>query len=241
MGKVAIIGGTGFYGLLGEPKEVETPFGRVEYSEYEGVIFVSRHGDPPVPPHRVNYKAKLYALYKLGVERIVGISAVGSLRENLAPGTIVIPHQLIDFTGVLTYYDDEVFHVDMTEPFCPVLRKLLSEEAGVPAGGVYVTVPGPRFETAAEANMYRMLGGDVLGMTVGKEAKLARELGLCYQPITLVTNYVADPRGVSHEEHIRMMQEKGKKMTEYALAALRRVPESREGCPSVRYYGRLKL
>ena len=223
--QVAIIGGTGIYHLFkgGETLQVTTPFGRaapIELGRLEGVqvAFLCRHRSPnpeageghAVPPHAINYRANLLALRQLGVQRILATSAVGSLRRDLPPGQLVIPHQIIDLTRnrPSTFYDGitsfqveghampKVAHVDVTDPYCPLLRQLLlesCEQLGLKARSqaVYACTEGPRFETAAEVDMLSRLGADIVGMTQAPEAFLARELAMCYATCALVTNYAA--------------------------------------------------
>ncbi|HHW91287.1 MAG TPA: S-methyl-5'-thioadenosine phosphorylase [Firmicutes bacterium] len=224
--KVAIIGGTGVYDLdfLSEKKTttVSTPFGAVSLQTglYQGIgtAFLARHGhDHSVAPHRINYQANLWALKTLGIQRVLATAAVGSLRRELPPGHLVLVDQFIDFTKQrpLTFFegqDSPVVHTDFTEPYCPELRRYLLESA--PAGcwlhnrGVYVCTEGPRFETPAEIRLFAQLGGDVVGMTGIPEVVLARELGLCYATIALVTNYGAglSSQPLTHQEVLECQQ-----------------------------------
>ena len=206
---IGIIGGSGLYegieGMKGDKKIVETEYGDVKVLMGKNFIFVSRHGIPPKPPHRVNYHANIMAFKRLNVKNIIAISTVGSLKEDIAPGTFILPSNLLDLTGkVWTYHNDEPYHVNMYEPFCKELREKLREKLNIPVGGTYATMKGPQFETAAEANMLRILGADVVGMTVAPEAKLAKELNLCYQPICVVVNYVDEK--TSHEKNLKIMK-----------------------------------
>jgi len=192
---IGIIGGSGLYrglkGLEGNERVVSTPYGDVKILEGDGFVFVSRHGYPPKPPHKINYHANMKVFDLLGVEKIVAISSVGSIREDIPPGSIVLPSNLLDFTGrVWTYHDEEPYHVNMYEPFCRELRDEITQKFKIPVCGTYATMKGPQFETGAEANMLRILGAEIVGMTVAPEAKLAKELNLCYQPICIVVNYV---------------------------------------------------
>ncbi len=210
MSVIGIIGGTGVYDpaiMEGvHEKVVGTDYGEVKImmGDYQGeaVAFLPRHGgDHSVPPHLINYRANIKALYKLGVKRIIATAAVGSLNFEYKPGTIVIVDQFIDFTKgrIPTFFaGDErgVVHVDMTEPYCPEVRKALFEAAELTGTdvfdrGTYVCTEGPRFETAAEIKMFKTMGGDVIGMTAVPEAVLARELGICYATVSMVTNYAA--------------------------------------------------
>ncbi len=221
MPRIAIIGGSGVYRVMDERKStlVDTPFGTVEVFlgnlSGEEVAFIPRHGENhEIPPFKVNYRGNLYALMELGVERVIATNAVGSLREDYPPGTILIPDDFMDFTKRrdYTYYDGGeikvrgrvirgVVHVSMTpHPYCPEIRaaiKSASEKLGIELvdKGVYCCMEGNRFETPAEIRALRILGGDVVGMTGCPEATLARELEMCYASINVVTNYAAGVGG----------------------------------------------
>lgn len=216
----AIIGGTGVYdpALLDHPTEeqIETPYGTATCTigEYKGkrIAFMPRHGKSHhVPPHQVNYKANIQALYQIGVKQIFATAAVGSMRQSLAPGALVIVDQFLDFTKnrPMTFFEDgePVTHTDMTDPYCGRLRRHLQTTAqrlGIVAapGGTYVCTEGPRFETPAEIRMFAQLGGDVVGMTSIPETVLAKERGLCYATVAMVTNYCAGMSGspLTHQE-----------------------------------------
>ena len=214
--RIAIIGGSGLYEMegLADVREVEpdTPFGRPSDSiilgDLEGVkiAFLPRHGrGHRISPTRLPVKANIYALKTLGVEQIISISAVGSLREELRPLDLVVPDQLIDRTRqrASTFFDDSlVAHVTLADPFCPVLSSLLYQSAqqtcaeqsrsssAVPhSGGTYVVMEGPAFSTRAESALYRSWGADLIGMTALPEAKLAREAEICYATLACVTDY----------------------------------------------------
>ncbi len=205
--RIAIIGGTGFEDLFEEIEQqtVKTPFGippslfvgKVEDREF---IFLSRHcSDHSAPPHKINYRANTYALHKMGVQRILATNAVGGINADLEPGHVVIPHDFIDFTKQrpTTFYDKApVTHVDVSQPYCPELRKLLariSKGRGLRVWdrGILVCTEGPRYETPAEIEMFRHLGCDIVGMTGFPEAVLARELEMCYASICYVSNKAA--------------------------------------------------
>ena len=211
---VGVIGGSGVYelGILESPQRhvVGTPFGEVEfergrYGEVD-IIFLQRHGEGhTLPPHKVNYRANIWALWQAGVDAVVSTSAVGSLNPAIPPGTMVLADQFIDVTRsrATTYFDGGEFglaHTDFTEPYCPSLRNLIQATANrnklsCRNGGTYICVDGPRYETPAEIRAFRTLGADVVGMTNVPEVVLARELGLCYATICLVTNWAAGLAG----------------------------------------------
>lgn len=242
---LAIIGGTGVYraDMLERTKEVEieTTYGRVGLltGEYKGrrVAFLARHGKGhTVPPHLVNYRANIQALKDLGARRVIATTAVGSLNPEMAPQDFVLIDQFLDFTKsrVNTFYDGGargLLHVDVTEPYCPEIRQFMQERARqlglrVHQGGVYVCAEGPRFETPAEIKMYRMLGGDLVGMTNVPEVVLAREAGLCYATVSMVTNYAAGiaPNPLSHGEVLEIMKELSGNISRLIMATLESLP-----------------
>lgn len=206
--KIAVIGGSGLYEMeeLTEVKEIrlKTPFGEpsdaigVGSLEGMGVAFLPRHGrGHPLSPTEVPSRANIYALKSLGVEWIISVTAVGSLKEEIHPLDIVIPDQLIDRTKsrVNTFFSEGIVaHVGFADPFCPVLSEILhqaAQDAGatVHKGGIYLAMEGPLFSTKAESNLYRSWGASVIGMTALPEAKLAREAEICYATIACVTDY----------------------------------------------------
>lgn len=223
--KIAIIGGTGVYDpkILSSVREekIDTPYGSVKVmiGNYQGknIAFLARHGiDHSVPPHMVNYRGNIAGLKKLGVKNIFATAAVGSLNMDMEPGQFVFVDQFLDFTKgrPSTFVEEGVVHMDMTQPYCPELRSLLSDTAkklGLKYinGGTYVCTEGPRFETSAEIRMFRHLGGDLVGMTSVPEVVLAREAGICYASIAIVTNYAAgiSPKKLSHQEVLDMMED----------------------------------
>ena len=176
------------------------PSDKVRITDFNGtrVAFLPRHGSGhEIPPHMVNYRANVAALRKLGVEQIIGLAAVGSLREDMKPGDVVIPDQFIDMTKQrkLTFYDGpKVFHVSAADPFCPDLCKLAhaaADKLSIPHHdrGTYVCVEGPRFSTRAESMLWRSMKADIIGMTLVPECQLAREMEMCYLSISSVTDY----------------------------------------------------
>ena len=227
MNHLAIIGGTGVYSpdMLTDARELQisTPYGNMTcvlglYGEKK-VVFMTRHGkNHSIPPHQINYRANIYGLKKLGVKAIVATTAVGSLNLRMQPGEMVLCNQFLDFTKSRqhTFYDRAplpVAHVDMTEPYCPVLRKLIQREANklglkMHSQGTYVCTEGPRFESAAEIRMFAQMGGDVVGMTNVPECPLAREAEIAYATISMVTNFGAgiSPDILTHQEVVEAMQ-----------------------------------
>jgi 5'-deoxy-5'-methylthioadenosine phosphorylase len=229
---LAIIGGSGlsqFASLeVTQRQLVSTPYGEPSGTLTFGrvcgrpVVFLARHGDEhTIPPHQVNYRANIWALRECGAAAIVAVAAVGSIRADLRPGDLVIPHQIIDYTWARrsTFHegsDSAVRHVDFTEPYDPGLRRKLGDAAvaiGVEVSdcAVYATTQGPRLETAAEINRLERDGSDVVGMTGMPEAVLARELAIPYAAINVVANYAAgrgDSRtGISMEAIHEVLKE----------------------------------
>ncbi len=205
---VGVIGGSGLYQMDGleniRTVEIDTPYGNpsdaIVIGEIEGVAaaFLPRHGRGHIlTPTEVPYQANIHALKQLGASRIVSVSACGSLREHLAPGDIVIPDQIFDFTKLRksTFFGDGlVAHVSVADPFCSQLSEALAvavEASGGPVhrGGTYITIEGPRFSTKAESRVFRAWGMDVIGMTASPEIFLAREAGMCYTTMAHVTDY----------------------------------------------------
>lgn len=203
-----IIGGSGLYSLDGfenmETLEVETPFGKPSSPIVTGRIhgkklaFLARHGIGHIyTPTEVNYRANIHAMKQLGIDKIISVSAVGSLREDYAPGDIIVPDQLFDFTKdrKRTFFGDGIVaHVSTADPFCSdlsqsLLQALRKTDATVHEGGIFVTIEGPRFSTRAESNTFRNLGFSLVGMTASPEAYLAREAEICYATMAHVTDY----------------------------------------------------
>jgi 5'-methylthioadenosine phosphorylase len=203
---VGVIGGSGFYELLDNAREVaiETPFGAPSDSFFLGeiggvpVAFLPRHArGHRILPSEVNFRANIWGMKKLGVTHVLSATAVGSLREELEPLDIVVPDQLFDRTKARasTFFGDGIVaHVGFADPFCAQLSAAVVEHgravgATVHDGGTYVCIEGPQFSTRAESHVYRRMGFDIIGMTNLQEAKLAREAELCYATMALVTDY----------------------------------------------------
>ena len=235
---IAIIGGSGVYSIFEQEeikeKEVETPFGKVTYSEFEQnsrkVYFLPRHGKThSIPPHKINFKANIYSLFLLGVKNIISTNAVGSLRQEIKPGEFVLVDQFIDLvSGPTTFFEGNfevtinnelkkgVVHTDMTQPYSEKVRSAIqkalenfSEEKFHP-NGCYVMFKGPRFESSAEIAMFKNFG-HVVGMTGAPEVILSRELGLDYASLNVVTNFAAGlttQREISHAEVMELFDKK---------------------------------
>ncbi|MEV6679893.1 S-methyl-5'-thioadenosine phosphorylase [Streptomyces erythrochromogenes] len=256
--EIGVIGGSGFYSFLEDVSEiqVETPYGPPSDSLYMGelagrpVAFLPRHGrSHTVPPHKINYRANLWALRSVGVRQVLGPCAVGGLRPEYGPGTLLVPDQLVDRTQsrVQTFFDGvplpdgsvpNVVHTTFADPYCPVGRSVAVAAARgrdwEPVdGGTMVVVEGPRFSTRAESRWYASAGWSVIGMTGHPEAILARELGLCYTSMALVTDLDAGAEtgeGVSHTEVLKVFGENVGRLREVLFDAVAALPptESRD-------------
>ena len=246
---LGVIGGSGLYALLEDSDEVtvDTPYGPTSdplvVGEVAGrtVAFVPRHGRAHQhPPHRIPYRANLWALRSLGVRQVLAPCAVGSLRPDLPAGSLVVPDQLVDRTSgrVQTFHDTGAVHISFADPYCPVGRRAAIEQAGkagwpVTDGATLVVVEGPRFSTRAESRWYAEQGWQVIGMTGHPEAVLARELALCYTPIALVTDLDAGVEGgpaVTQEEVFRFFGENTARVRALLLDVLAALPLDRD-CP----------
>jgi 5'-methylthioadenosine phosphorylase len=207
MPRIAIIGGSGLEGLLEGSRSIqmETPYGpappiTVGSINNEEVAFLPRHGPKhDLPPHKVNYRANLSALKQLRVERVIATNAVGAINANYQPGDLAIPEDILDMTKsrITTYYESSpVTHIDVSQPYCPELRRILiesckAETEKIWANAILAATEGPRYETPAEIRMLRILGGDIVGMTGAPEVFLAKEQELCYSTLCFVSNRAA--------------------------------------------------
>lgn len=236
---MAIIGGTGVgqFPLQGEARleQVKTRWGSVELTvgQVSGktVYFLARHGSGhKLVPHRINYRANIAALAAVGVRAVLATTAVGSLRADWGPGTLVVLDDLIDFCLTRqgkTFFDDAPVHTDVTHPYSAALRQALltaarAEGIGCETQGTYLCADGPRYETAAEVRLFASWGADVVGMTGVPEAILAREAGLHYAGVSLVTNLGAGIGGseISHEGVEAVMAETGAKLRQLFMATI---------------------
>jgi 5'-methylthioadenosine phosphorylase len=237
---LAVIGGSGFYSFLDDPEEltVETPYGAPSAAVAVGrvagrdVAFLPRHGaGHAFPPHRINYRANIWALHSLGVRQILAPCAVGGLQQRTPPGALVVPDQLVDRTTgrVQTYVESGAAHAPFADPYCPTLRQVLVEAAPEAVdGGAMVVVEGPRFSTRAESQWYAAQGWDLVNMTGHPEAVLARELGVCYAALALVTDLdagVDEGSGVDQAAVFAMFGQNLAKLTGILTDAISRTPE----------------
>ena len=245
--KLAVIGGSGFEQLFSTTNHhpIETPYGLVSNLSAgvignREIIFLSRHGTQhTIPPHKINYRANIWALHKLNVERIISVSAVGAINQNFKICDIAVPHDFIDFTKVRfnTFYDEApVTHIDMTVPYCPETRAVLREKLqktglNVWDKAVLLCTEGPRFETPAEIEMFRRLGCDLVGMTGVPEAVLARELEICYASVCYVSNMAAgSQQAISPLETVENSKHVSKRLGQALIDSISALPMERN-CP----------
>ncbi len=245
--EIGVFGGSGFYSFLENVEEVaiHTPYGapseRIAIGELAGrrVAFLPRHGRRHhLPPHKLNYRANVWAMKELGVTRLIGPCAAGSLKPEIRPGHFVVTDQFVNRTWGRedTFYEGPlVTHIGAAEPYCPVLRRVAIDAAhklGIPVHetGTVVVVQGPRFSTKAESREFASHGWDVINMTQYPEGILARELEICYVNIALVTDYDVGLEGepnvepVSHEGVIKVFNENNAKLRELLFEMIRAIP-----------------
>ncbi|WP_051967246.1 S-methyl-5'-thioadenosine phosphorylase [Kitasatospora mediocidica] len=254
--EIGVIGGSGLYELLDDVTEVTvgTPYGPPSDALFVGAIggrsvaFLPRHGrGHRIPPHRINYRANLWALHALGVRQVVAPCAVGGLRAEFGPGTLLVPDQFVDRTSgrEQTFYDGvalpgghvpEVLHVSAADPYCPAGRAAALAAARAQAwepvdGGTLVVIDGPRFSTRAESRWFSSNGWSVVGMTGHPEAVLARELGICYSSLALVTDLdagVESGEGVTHAEVLAVFARNVDRLRTVLFQAVENLPATRD-------------
>lgn len=261
MGKVrlAVIGGSGLERLLEieEHLQIETKYGTTRSLSIgkiagKNVAFVPRHRpDHSIPPHRINYRANIYALHELGVERVLATNAVGAINRDFSLGDLVVPHDFIDFTKnrCATFYDEApVTHIDLSQPYCRKLRNQILEIAKkvgqhVWSEGVFVCTEGPRLETPAEIEMFRRLGCDIVGMTGFPEVVLARELEMCYATICYVSNMAAGiQRSLAAPRLVKVSKQVMPSLKRILTETIRSLPSKREDtCSCASALGRARF
>ncbi|HHY14205.1 MAG TPA: S-methyl-5'-thioadenosine phosphorylase [Thermoanaerobacterales bacterium] len=247
---IGVFGGSGFYSFLDDVQEltIDTPYGapsdKIAIAEIHNkkVAFLPRHGkDHRLPPHMINYRANLYAMKQLGVTRIIGPCAAGSLQPHVKPGDFVICNQFAHRTWGRrdTFYDGpSTTHIGGAEPYCPEMRELAIKSAkkmgiSVHETGTVVVIQGPRFSTKAESQEFSSLGWEVINMTQYPEAILARELEICYTNISLITDYDAglegnpDVEAVSHEMVIKVFNENLDNLRKVLIDIIKEIPDER--------------
>ena len=245
--EIGVFGGSGFYSLLDDPVEVkiDTPYGApsapVMLGDIGGrrVAFLPRHGSRhELPPHMINYRANVWAMKTLGVTRIVGPNACGSLQANVKPGDFVLCDQFVDRTSGRkdTFYDGPTTtHVSSADPYCPTMRAIAAEKGrglGITMHetGTVVVIQGPRFSTRAESRWFAAQGWEVINMTQYPEAYLAREMEMCYCNISLITDYDAGAEGadpVTNDEVVRVFSANLDKLKDLLFAMIPALPEER--------------
>jgi len=249
--EIGVFGGSGFYSFLEDVEEIsiKTPYGDpsdvITLGNIAGrrVAFLPRHGrNHQYPPHMINYRANVYAMKELGVKRIFGPNAAGSLSVNVKPGEFIICDQYVDRTSgrQTTFYDGpKTTHVSAADPYCPEMRKIVIETAkklNIPVHekGTVVVIQGPRFSTRSESKWFSSLGWEVINMTQYPECHLARELEICYVNISLITDYDIgleghpDIKPVSHEEVIRVFTENNEKLKKLIFTTVPKISKKRE-------------
>ena len=238
---IGIIGGTGTnslkenYPIIRE-EIIDTKYGKapkisVLDIENKEVAYIPRHSEGhSVPPHKINFRANIEALNIIGVKQVYATNSVGSLDTNIKPGDLLIPDNFIDFTHsrISTFFDDEVVHIDCTEPYCENLRQTLIKSAEVHPYGVYIATEGPRFETGAEIQFYKLIGGKVVGMTGVPEVVLAKEKQMCYSSICAVTNYAASisPHKLTTTEVVDAMKDCEEKLIQIITKSIKNTNEN---------------
>jgi 5'-methylthioadenosine phosphorylase len=248
---IGVFGGSGFSSFVENVEEVtvDTPYGAPSAPFFVGdvggktVAFLPRHGvNHELPPHRIPYRANVWAMRELGVRRIIGPNASGALKADLRLGEFVVCDQFVDRTSgrADTFYDGpETTHVSAADPYCPDLRRLLVEtarELDIPLrdGGTVVTIQGPRFSTRAESRWFQDAGWDIINMTAYPEGYLARELELCYANISMVTDHDVGVEGtepVTHEAVLKVFNENNERLRELLFAVIPKIgPQPEDIC-----------
>ncbi|MGD9581575.1 MAG: S-methyl-5'-thioadenosine phosphorylase [Vampirovibrionia bacterium] len=248
---IGVFGGSGFYDFLEDVQHVtmETPYGPpsdvITIATIDGrkVAFLPRHGRThTIPPHKINYRANLWAMKELGVTRVFCPCAAGSLQTHVKPGEFVICDQIVDRTGGRkdTFYDGPITtHISVADPYCPELREIAvksAEECGIPVHptGTIVIINGPRFSTKAESKWFTSMGWEVINMTQYPEAILARELDMCVVNISLITDFdcglVGDVPPVTHGEVLKVFNENNAKLKTLLYSMIGKIPLNRSVC-----------
>ncbi len=262
LAEVGVFGGSGFYELIDDIKEVsvETPYGAPSDKIALGkigdkkVAFMPRHGKQhTLPPHKINYRANIWAMKSIGVSRLISPCAAGSLQKHIEPGHFVICDQFVNKTCGRpdTFYDGPITtHVSPADPYCPEMSHIAiqsSKEINIPVHekGTIVVIQGPRFSTKAESRFYTQMGWEVINMTQYPEAFLAREMELCVTNISLITDYdaglIGDVDPVSHSEVIKVFTENNQKLKNLLYTMVQKIPAERTSCkcPTVLEHARL--
>ncbi|MBS1267670.1 MAG: S-methyl-5'-thioadenosine phosphorylase [Nitrosopumilus sp.] len=250
MGKdveIGIFGGTGIYdsGLLKDSQKIDmdTPYGKpsdtITVGTFKGrkIAFLPRHGGKhSIPPHKINFKANIWAFKELGITRIIAPSAVGSLKEECEPGHFALPTQFLDFTKSRegTFSDNnKVIHISVADPFCPELQTSIldttnNQDLKMHKDCTYVCIEGPRFSTKAESKFFRTTGADIIGMTLVPECQLAREAQMCYASISTITDYdVWADKPVTAKEVLETLSKNVEKTKKVLTELIDKIPKTR--------------
>lgn len=238
---IGIIGGTGTsslretYPIIRE-ESIDTKYGKAPTIsildiDNKEVAYIPRHSEGhSVPPHKINFRANIEALDIIGVKQVYATNSVGSLDTNIKPGDLLIPDNFIDFTHnrISTFFDDKVVHIDCTEPYCENLRQILIDSGDVHPYGIYIATEGPRFETGAEIQFYKLIGGKVVGMTGVPEVVLAKEKQMCYGSICAVSNYAASisPHKLTVTEVVDAMKDCEEKIIQIITKSIKNTNEN---------------
>ncbi len=245
--EIGIFGGTGIYdsGLLEDTQEIDmdTPYGKpsdtITIGTFKGrkIAFLPRHGKKhSIPPHKINFKANIWAFKELGISRIIAPSAVGSLKEEFEPGHFALPTQFLDFTKSRdgSFSDNgKVIHISVADPFCPelqtsILNVTINQDLKMHKDCTYVCIEGPRFSTKAESKFFRTTGADIIGMTLVPECQLAREAQMCYASISTVTDYdVWAEKPVTAKEVIATLSKNVEKTKKVLTELIDKIPKTR--------------
>jgi len=245
--EIGIFGGTGIYdsGLLTNSEEIsiDTPYGKtsdtITIGNFNGrkIAFLPRHGKKhSIPPHMINFRANIWAFKELGIKRIIAPSAVGSLKEELQPGHVVLPNQFLDFTKsrIGSFSENgRVIHISVADPFCPELQNTILDVAKnqnitIHKDCTYVCIEGPRFSTKAESKFFKSTGADIIGMTLVPECQLAREAQMCYASISTVTDYdVWAEKPVTAKEVIETLSKNVETTKKMLTMLIDKIPQTR--------------
>ncbi len=235
--QIGVILGSGYDKFLEDGKKIQvhTRYGEVEAREIEiektKAFILNRHGkSAAIPANKINHRANIAALHQLEAERIIAISAVGSMNKLIKVGELVLLDQFIDFSFYFASFEDR--YIDVSEPFCEQLRSIILRtvralKLKLHPRGTYICVRGPRYETKAEIEAFQKLGGDVIGMTIAPECTLARELGICYAAVSLVTNFAAgiEKAKLSHQKVLQVCAEQRENLEKLILHAIPEISE----------------
>jgi 5'-methylthioadenosine phosphorylase len=247
--KIGLISGYDIKNIIDESEKItiETEYGNVQINVKEidnnSVFFINRHGtNKNIPPHKINYRANIKALSSINLKNIISIGTVGSLNQNITPGSFLIPNDFIDFTKLRlnTYFDKKRVHVDMTNPLCPNIRKILIDNSKkikdnkIHNNGVYLSTEGPRLETAAEISFFSKFA-DIVGMTLGQEIILSRELNICYAAICIICNMGTGlQKKLEIKEMEKILNQNKSKISKIVISTIKDI-DNKKNCECQKY------